>query len=259
MGISDIASKISGITLSDAPPQEQTPYKNVISVPGTIEAENFDNGGQGVAYNDVSPENQGGAYRTDESVDLVESDGRIVVGYTRPGEWLEYTVDVSEAAEYELEFTVSSLNGGGSIGIDVDGETLLSGIAVPRTDDWDSYRTFTENVTLASGEQIWRVNMESAGFNLDKIVVRPPGSTSILRSPVIENNLAIKTVAGGFHVTAGVSSAQLKVTNIQGRVIFRKSGVFTNSFIPINAGGVYFIHLTQGDKRIIQRYVACQK
>src|SRR5262249_54738641 len=39
--------------------------------PSTLEAENFDHGGQGVAYNDATPDvNTGGAYRPDEGVDI---------------------------------------------------------------------------------------------------------------------------------------------------------------------------------------------
>jgi len=35
-----------------------------ISIPGQIEAENFDNGGEGVAYNSPVTYNQGGVYRS---------------------------------------------------------------------------------------------------------------------------------------------------------------------------------------------------
>ena len=42
----------------------QAPYlMTPTAIPGTIEAENYDLGGQGVAYNDADPVNSGGAYR----------------------------------------------------------------------------------------------------------------------------------------------------------------------------------------------------
>ncbi len=198
---------------------------NPIHILGTIEAEDLDSGGEGVAYHDSSPDNQGGVYRISEGVDLVASDGRIVVGHTNTGEWMQYTVDVAQAREYELEFSASSLNGGGKIGIEVDGESLLSGIAVPQTSDWHKYTSFTENAALVSGKQVWRVNIEN----------------------------------GGFTVTAEASPAQLMVVNVHGQVVFIKIGVFTNSFFPINTNGVYIILLIQGDKRITQKFFVVKK
>lgn len=44
---------------------QSTPYGGTpVSVPGTIQAENFDEGGSGVAYYDNSPGNAGGVYRS---------------------------------------------------------------------------------------------------------------------------------------------------------------------------------------------------
>ena len=40
------------------------------NVPGEIEAENYNSGGQGVAYNDNDAVNNGGAYRLNEGVDI---------------------------------------------------------------------------------------------------------------------------------------------------------------------------------------------
>src|SRR5438552_2565558 len=48
-----------------------TPFTGVpYPIPGTIEAENFDKGGEGVAYHDTDAANLGGQYRTTEGVDI---------------------------------------------------------------------------------------------------------------------------------------------------------------------------------------------
>src|SRR5262249_40228283 len=45
-------------------PQSTTPYLGTPApVPGTIQSENFDNGGEGHAYHDTSAGNEGGMYR----------------------------------------------------------------------------------------------------------------------------------------------------------------------------------------------------
>ena len=59
-----------GLTLVPVGPQ---PYKP-LSVPGRIEAEDYDLGGEGVAYHDTTPGNAGGAYRADD-VDIETAGG----------------------------------------------------------------------------------------------------------------------------------------------------------------------------------------
>src|ERR1700722_17945719 len=51
------------------------------AVPGVIMADNFDNGGQGVAYNDTTPGNQGGSYRSTD-VDVEPSSDTTPPGLT---------------------------------------------------------------------------------------------------------------------------------------------------------------------------------
>ena len=75
-----------------------------------MEAENFDNGGEGIAYHDESAGNSGGAYRVTD-VDLqstIDSGGGYNVGWAGAGEWLNYTVNVAAAGLYTLQFRVAS-------------------------------------------------------------------------------------------------------------------------------------------------------
>src|SRR5215467_8652864 len=41
-----------------------TPYLSALSIPGTVAASDFDNGGEGVAYHDTTAGNNGGVYRS---------------------------------------------------------------------------------------------------------------------------------------------------------------------------------------------------
>src|SRR5215210_7774622 len=81
-------------------------------VPGLIQAENYDVGGEGVAYHDTTAANEGGMYRTSEGPDVADGalsdDGTYAVGWMRPGEWLQYTVNVPTAGTYTLGARVSS-------------------------------------------------------------------------------------------------------------------------------------------------------
>src|SRR5262249_54003476 len=63
-----------------------SPYSGTpVPIPGQIDAANFDNGGEGVAYHDTSAGNSGGQYRNTD-VDLeASSEGGFNVGWTTPG------------------------------------------------------------------------------------------------------------------------------------------------------------------------------
>src|ERR1700722_10640380 len=69
-----------------------------------VESENFDYGGEGVAYHDTTSANQGGAYRPNEGVDIegpnTSTGGTYNVGYVSPGEWMKYPVKVDVAGSY---------------------------------------------------------------------------------------------------------------------------------------------------------------
>src|SRR5438552_5931985 len=91
------------------PPSDGTPYGGTpATVPGTIEAERFNEGGAEVAYHDVSAGNRGGTFRNND-VDIEatsDAGGGYDVGWAKPGEWLNYTVDVTTAGTYTLEVRV---------------------------------------------------------------------------------------------------------------------------------------------------------
>src|SRR6266852_3106731 len=81
------------------------------SVPGTIQAEDFDEGGEGVAYHDTTPGNSGGQYRgTDVDIELC-ANGGYDLGWTAPGEWLNYTVNVAAPGSYTVQLQVASVDG----------------------------------------------------------------------------------------------------------------------------------------------------
>src|SRR6516164_5117783 len=85
---------------------------NPAPIPGTVQAENYDTGGQGVAYNVTSINGTANNYRSD-GVDLeVTSDtgGGYNLGWTTKGQWFKYTVNVATATTYLVTFRVAAIN-----------------------------------------------------------------------------------------------------------------------------------------------------
>ncbi|UKK53821.1 endo-1,4-beta-xylanase [Prevotella sp. E2-28] len=158
---------------------KRIPYKSTpIVLPGIIQAENFDKGGEGFTFHDKDSQNEGDAsYRTDnEGLDLVKGNSGTAIGYTSSGEWTEYTVNVKEPGEYSFEATCSngsSSNGGFTINT-VKGTTVtkIGTVTVTPTGGWDTYKVMTGKLTknLAEGEQILRFTISSsANCNIDKV------------------------------------------------------------------------------------------
>jgi hypothetical protein len=153
-----------------APPATaQSPFSGTparIAADTTIQAEDFDNGGEGVAYHDTDTANLGGNnYRSGTGVDVESSSGGgRDVGIVRPGEWLGYTVSVATAGTYDLQLRVASQGAGGRFHVEVDGVDKTGQLTVPNTGKWQTWTTITKSgVSLTAGTHVVRLKMDSAG------------------------------------------------------------------------------------------------
>jgi beta-glucosidase len=134
------------------------------TLPGLIQAEDYDLGGTGVAYQDADAGNNGGQYRPLEDVDIevcTDTGGGHNVGWMANGEWLEYTVNVAAPGEYQLAARVASQTTGGVFHLEFDGVDATGSLLVPVTGDWQSWTTVSTLVELSAGTQIMRFANDS--------------------------------------------------------------------------------------------------
>lgn len=168
-------SVTTGPTSPPPPPptNPQTPYAGSSAViPGKIEAEDFDKGGEGIAYKDSDTSNNGGKYRTTEGVDIqstTDAGGGFNVGWTNTGEWIEYTVNVSSAGTYKMEARVAAPNANGKFHIEFDGSDKTGIISVQNTGGWQKWVMISKDVTLSVGVQVMRIYFDAGGLNLNSI------------------------------------------------------------------------------------------
>jgi hypothetical protein len=148
--VAGLASCDGAIALAATTPFGGTP----VALPGTIQAANFDEGGEGVAYHDTTSGNTGGAYRATD-VDLqASSEGGYNIGWIGAGEWVNYTVSVPAAGNYTATLRVASPAGGGSLHIGFNGpSSVWRTVTVPMTGDWQSWTSVVVPVTLGAGVQ----------------------------------------------------------------------------------------------------------
>ena len=151
-----------------------------ISLPGTMQAEYFDKGGDGVTYHDSNSQKEGddGVYRSDcEGVDIVKGNGGWALGYTNTDEWLEYTVDITKTGYYYYNAVASSGTTGSGFKLSLNTDNglvdITPNISVPQTanNDWGTYRTLTGKtlIPLEQGRHIIRLTITGNSCNIDKV------------------------------------------------------------------------------------------
>ncbi|HEX4831020.1 MAG TPA: carbohydrate-binding protein, partial [Trebonia sp.] len=157
------------------PPSGDAPFGGTpAAVPGTVQAANYDTGGAGVAYNSAA----GGSvtsYRSD-SIDIeatadtqdTAGGGAYNLGWTNPGQWFKYTVQVATAGSYTVSFRVASPSGtaDGLHIANAAGTNLTGAVAIPNTGGYQTWATVTANITLPAGAQTLTVDQDAAGWNL---------------------------------------------------------------------------------------------
>ncbi|MGA2172462.1 MAG: cellulase family glycosylhydrolase [Sedimentisphaerales bacterium] len=161
------------ITRNDDQPGRpaQLPYGGTAwAIPGAIEAEDYDTGGEDIAYHDTTAGNSGGAYRSDD-VDIETcSEGGYDVTGIEAGEWLEYTVNVASAGIYDIEARVASAGEGGSFHIVLGNTDVTGPVDVPDTGGEQTFASVhVMSSPLTAGQQVMRFFIDSGGWNLNYI------------------------------------------------------------------------------------------
>lgn len=230
---------------SETIPQE--PYSFVFTLPGKIEMEDYDLGGQGIAYYDKDVENQGEAYRND-GVDIVTVDSisdakGYAIGYTQEGEWTEYSIAVEKTAPYFYKAHVASGLDFSSFIIMVDGKQVADTVKIPQTDSWNTYTTVDGKTSeIEAGEHILRVRISGAYANIDWIAFA-------------ETKEELEDLTGNIDILSG-EPKEATVVDMMGKTwarIVAKSSVDANMKIREKRlpSGVYAVRFSNGKTQLI--------
>lgn len=224
------------------------------TVPGLVQAENYDTGGEGVAYHDTDAANNGGQYRTD-GVDIeatTDTGGGYDVGWTAAGEWLNYTVNVPSAGAYKVAFRVSSLTTGGTLHIQNAAGTNLTGtVTIPATGGWQTWKTVNGTVILPAGRQVLTLFEDTGGYNVNSmtfvsIPLAPTGLTAKAGSAQVSLAWKASATAATYNVyrglEAGAESSTPVATGITG-TSYTDTGVASGTtyfyrVAAVNTGGI---------------------
>ncbi len=205
--------------VDDNNPVAQGPFGGVNrNIPGTIEAEDFDIGGQGVAYNDSDPNNNGNnVAREDEAVDIEARDGGVTVGWGADGEWLEYTVNAT-GGTYNIEGRFAAITSGKTVTVKLDGTTLGT-LNVPNTGDWGNFQTVsTDNISVPAGNnKVLRLELNGGGINLNWVKFVSTGSSNCIppytvADQQVNGNQSLNQTFGPFDISC--SNVDISLTAV---------------------------------------------
>ncbi len=148
----------------------------ISGVPATIEAEDFDDGGQGISFNfKNSTAGNYKDYRTEKGVAISKNGTVINIGNINNGDWLCYTLQVTQAGAYSIETYCVSGGGKTSFYFEVDGKSAGQIVDSPE-DDWDVFLHSVKvtNVQLSEGKHVLRW-YTTGSINLDKFIFTRTG------------------------------------------------------------------------------------
>jgi hypothetical protein len=149
------------------------PYPNPAEpheLPGIIESNEYDYGGEGIAYHDADTQNKGTGSRSDEGVDTEPNDGGEYVGWVSTDEWLTYTVKVTTPGTYFTELRVASLTSGGKLTILLNNEDALTNIDIGSTGGWSTFKSiFPGTIDLTATDTIMKYFFNTGNFNIGRL------------------------------------------------------------------------------------------
>ncbi len=229
----------------------QGPYNGIVHpIPGTIQAEEFDVGGNGVAYYDDTPGSEvtpAVDFRTEEDVDIevcTDADGGYNLGYATSGEWLEYTVNVATTGPYKLDLRVACNGDGHTISLAMDGTDLAGSIAIPNTGGWQTWQTVTvNNVPLTAGRHVLRMTIGATSYvNINFMtfssLVTGMTDNALSVSPLISPNPFSSHL-----LVKSFGSFEYKVMDVSGNTVEVGKGVDETTIGKSLKEGVYVLYI----------------
>lgn len=238
-------------------PVKQLPFNEKPHViPGRIEAEEYDLGGEGVAYHEANTNgNENGATFRNDQVDIEETsdlDGNYNIGFILSGEWLEYTVEVVQSSTYSLSLRIATQQDNKTMHVEIDGKDVTGTINIPNTGGWQTWETISVNdISISSGNHVVRLVFEADYFNLNYFM---------FSDLITSANKSIEESTFIYHSNEGVilqtnDEVQYHIYSISGKLM--KQGECVNSCniqssLPL---GIYLLEYEIEGQRKTTRFI----
>ena len=182
---------------------EAVPY-TIQNIPGVVYPSDFDMGVLNSAYYDnevanyqvstgtYTSWNNGWVYRNDgvdlqKTTDNVNTNG-YNLGWLANDEWIQYSVNVSAPAVYEVEVRVASTSTDGKFHFQSGSADISLPVIVPNTGDWENWETVkVSGLVLTPEDNKIRFYVDNEGFNVGSFKFNHLGATTTLATNYISS------------------------------------------------------------------------
>jgi hypothetical protein len=231
------------------------PYESVWrTAQGTIEAEDFNDGGQGIAYWDNTPGNRLFDYRN-EGVDIGWNNRRKIsyVTDTEQKEYINYSFEVLDAGIYELDFTIGTVSKATNerFYLEFDRKKATNPIRyeVPYAAVSELIIVTVSGINLTKGKHVMTF-YPLGNMYFDKFTFRntTPSGISLL-NPGNEISVYPNPSGGLFHIE-GIDAAFVTVSDVSGKTLLKEKPdpLHPNIDISGQAPGIYILSLQTKDR-----------
>ena len=235
-------------------------------VPGKIEFEEYDSGGENLGYFDNTAQDRSMySYRDSDLVDLGRNG--TTVSSLEEGEWLEYTVDVQQTGYYKLSIRhlTSVAPGVQAFSVLLPGEkdTLLSNCQTLYTGRSTFYVDPIGEIFLKQGKQVIRFSILNSGFELDYMELAFDHTVGVQAPKPEQSGIKVYPNPANESFTIDlneIEKADVAIYNLTGQLMYRQLAVSGQINLALGSeykAGVYLIrvksknHLVSQEKIIV--------
>ncbi len=257
----EVSAKANGETVTSSVTikvVEVGPYGGTAAViPGKIEAENYDNGFAGKAFNDLSDGNVcddfTNFYRSDD-VDIKEiKDGSVVLGHCQKGEWMNYTVNVEADGEYDVVLRVGTGNSdGGKMTVAIG--NITKELSIDKTGEWGTFADVeVGKMKLTKGEQVMKLSIDKDWIDVDWISFKkdPSSVADFANNNVI--TVLPNPASSKIEIIGAGDEFKAEFISLAGSVV-KTSNVKVVSLEDV-ASGVYMLRITTPSETVVKKLV----
>jgi hypothetical protein len=191
--------------------------------------------------------------------------GGLNVGYSEPGDWMNYTLNVPTAGTYSFNFRVASLVATGKIEIRNAAGATLATLSQGSTGGWQTWITKGVTANLTAGLQTLRIYYTGAGLNINWFEFASTDLKSTEMEPEYGNiseskKLEVYPNPASEIVTIETGSSNFRVVDIctlTGAVLFTQPISSNKTMLDISRlnTGLYLISLRGDNKAITKKLI----
>ncbi|MBV5342956.1 sulfatase-like hydrolase/transferase, partial [bacterium] len=232
-------------------------------IPGVMQAEKFDRGGEGVGYHDSDATNKGGKLRKAEGVDIQASNdvgGGFSVSSTSADEWLAFTTDSIKPGKYFLQARIISSQSGGTIEAILN-DKMISSISIPLSTTWKTISSDTLTLTYGNKADL-RFRFSNSGFTVNYFEFVKVGELPTAL-PKLRNNTTIiypNSTNGTLYLNVFEFDTDMTVSliTLTGKLLWKSGKISESVEIPVDPSwpdGVVLALIQGKNKSEVQKVI----